>query len=115
LEAGYEPLERFDFDLSGRHFDWPYIDDERGRSVTGAGLKWTRTAVCIVDRRFFGSVRRMRTVSVEHEVSDVFGHLTGPGRDRVRKQNRDAWNEPMHAPNVALLTKNANRDPRVSC
>jgi len=50
-------------------------------------------------------------VSVEHEVRGVFGHLAGAGRDRVGKQNRDAWNEPTHAPKVALLTKNANHDP----
>jgi hypothetical protein len=48
-------------------------------------------------------------------VNDVLDHFAGTGRDRVCKQNRDAWNEPMHAPNVALLTKNANRDPGVSC
>jgi hypothetical protein len=114
-QSGDEPLERFDLDNSGSHFDRPVVDDERGGSVAGTGLKWARTAVRILDWRFFGSVRRMCSVSVEHEVSDVFGHLTRTGRDRVRKQNRDAWNEPIHTPNVALLTKNANRDPGVSC
>ena len=69
----------------------------------------------IVARLFFGFVRRMRTVPVGHEVSDVLDHLAGAGRDRVSEQNRDAWNEPMHAPNVALLTKNANGDSRLSC
>jgi hypothetical protein len=48
-------------------------------------------------------------------VSDVFRHLAGARRDRVRQQNRDAWNEPTHAPKVALLTKNANGDSRLSC
>ena len=107
-------MERSDFEISGRHFDRPTIDDERGRSVAGAGLKWARTAVCISARRFLGRVLRVRSVSVEREVGDVFSHLAGAGRDRVGKQNRDAWNEPMHAPNVALLTKNANHDPWVS-
>jgi hypothetical protein len=48
-------------------------------------------------------------------VSDVLDHFAGTGRDRVREQNRDAWNEPMHAPNVALLTKKANLDSCISC
>ena len=108
-------MERLNFELGGGHFDWPAINQERGRSVAGAGLKWARAAVCIVARCFFGTVRCMRTVSVEHEVSDVFRHLAGARRDRVRQQNRDAWNEPTHAPKVALLTKNANGDSRLSC
>ena len=78
-------------------------------------MKWARAAVRIVARLFFGFVRRVRTVPVGHQVNDVLDHFAGTGRDRVCKQNRDAWNEPMHAPNVALLTKNANRDPGVSC
>ena len=108
-------MQCFDFELSGGHFDWHVIDYERRRSVARTGLKWARAAVCIVARRFFGTVRCMRTVSVEHEVSDVFRHLAGARRDRVRQQNRDAWNEPTHAPKVALLTKNANGDSRLSC
>jgi len=54
-------------------------------------------------RRFFGFVLPVRCVSVEHEVSDVLGKLTSTGRNRVREQNRNAWDESMHALNLAPL------------
>jgi S-(hydroxymethyl)glutathione dehydrogenase/alcohol dehydrogenase len=96
---------RFDFELSGGHFDRRVIDDERRRPVAGTGLKWARTAVWIFARRFFGVVVRVCPVPVEHEVSEVFDHLACTGRDCVRKQNRNTWNEPTHVPKVAPLTK----------
>ena len=56
-------------------------------------------------RRFFGCVLPVCCVPIEHEVSDVLGQLTGAGRNRVREQNRNAWDEPMHALNVAPLPR----------
>lgn len=55
-------------------------------------------------RRFLGFVLPVCCVPVEHEVSDVLGKLTGTGRNCVREQNRDAWDEPMHVLNVAPLS-----------
>jgi len=54
-------------------------------------------------RRFFGVVLPVCRVPVDYEVSDVLGKLTGAGRNRVCKQNRDSWDEPMHVLNVAPL------------
>ena len=58
----------------------------------------------VLARRFLGFVLPVCRVPVEHEVSDVLGELTGAGRNRIRKQNRDSWDEPMHVLNVAPLS-----------
>lgn len=66
-------------------------------------------------RCFFGFVLRVCCVPVEHEVSDVLSKLTGAGHDRVREHNRNAWDEPMHALNVAPLPSSRQSAPSVSC
>ena len=53
-------------------------------------------------------------VPVDHEVSDVLGQLTGPGRDRVREQDRNAWDEPLHDLKVAPRPRLRQPSSRVS-
>ena len=55
-------------------------------------------------RPLAGVVGRVCRVPIEEEVRHVFGHLTCARRNRVREQNRNAWNEPVHARNLARLT-----------
>ena len=53
-------------------------------------------------------------VPVDQKVSDVLGQLTGPRRDRVREQNRNAWDEPLHLPKVAPRPRSRQPSSRVS-
>ena len=70
--------------------------------------------MCVLGWGLVGVVWRVRAVPVEHEVRDVLSELTGAGCDRVREQDGDTWDEPMHAPKVAFLTKTRQPPLRVS-
>jgi len=76
------------------------------------GLKWPRATVRVFVRRVAGVMRRVRGVPIAQEVRNVLGHLTCTGRNRVREQNRNAWDESMHHPKVALLMNARQPQPR---
>lgn len=68
-----------------------------------------------VGRRFVILVMRVCRVPVEQEVGHVLRELASAGRDRVREQKRNAWDEPMHVLDVAPLFESRQSPPRVSC
>jgi hypothetical protein len=96
-----------------RDFDWRATGDECGSAVTRTRLEWTGTTVCIPLRRVIGVMRPVRCMAVEQIVRNVLGDLTRPGRNRIRKNDRNDWNQPTHALTVASVTGFANlpREP----
>lgn len=72
--------------------------------------------MCVSARcRFVFLVMRVRRVPVEQEMSHVLREFASAGRDRVREQKRNAWDEPMHVLNVAPLFESRQSSPGVSC
>jgi len=82
--------------------------------MAGARLKRAGATVCVSSGCLVGFVCCACGVPVDHEVSDVLGDVTGPWRDRVREENRNAWDQALQGPKVAPRPRSRQPSSRVS-